>query len=100
MNRVKLRPWCPVRVKVVVTPGKILSVVDSKVHMMQRMVSGAVDEFLSPVTRNHITIVNEDGPNLHGDEKNHVEVPVHRADKDKSTDRLLVAKKVNTRGSR
>ena len=81
------------RVKVVVAPGKILSVVDGKVHVMQCVMSRAVDELLSPVAGDHVTIVNEDGPNLHSDEENHVEVSVHRADKDECTDDLLATTK-------
>lgn len=83
MNRVKLRPRCPVRVKVVVTPGEVLPVIDREVHVVQRVVSRAIDEFLCPMARDHIAVVDEDRPDLHSDEKNHVQVAIHGANEDK-----------------
>lgn len=86
VNGIELRPGCPVRVEIVVAPGEVLSVVDSKVHMVQRVVSRAVDEFFGPVARNHIAVMNKDCPYLHRNEKNQVEVSIHRADEHESTD--------------
>lgn len=83
VNGVQLRSRCTVRVEVVVTPSEVLSIVDGEVHVMQRVVSRAVDEFLGPVSRDHVAIVDEDGPDLYGDEENHVQVTVHWADEDK-----------------
>src|SRR5690242_1063257 len=86
VDGIELRPGCPVRVEIVVAPGEVLSVVDSKVHMVQRVVSRAIDKFLGPVARNHVAVMNEDRPDLHCNEKNQVEVSIHRADEHESTD--------------
>ena len=64
--------WGPVGAKIVIGPGKVLSVVDGKVHVVQRMVRGTVDELFGPMTRNHVAVVDEDGPDLDTDEENHV----------------------------
>lgn len=90
VNRVKVRPRCPVRVEVIVAPGEVLSVVHGEVHVVQRVVSRAVDKFLRPVAGDHVTIVNEDGPDLHSDEEHHVKVPVHRAKVDEGAGHVLV----------
>lgn len=70
------------RVKIVVGPGEVLAVVDGEVHVVQRVVCRAVDELLSPVSRNHVTVMNQDRPDLHEDEHDQVKVPLHRADED------------------
>jgi hypothetical protein len=43
---------------------------------------GAVDKFLRPMARNHVTVVNEDGPDLDCNEENHVQVSLHGANED------------------
>jgi hypothetical protein len=42
------------------------------------------------VTRNHVAVVNENGPDLDGNEENHVEVSVHGADEDEGASHVLV----------
>lgn len=49
------------------------------------MVRGAVDEFLRPVVRNHVTVVNEDGPDLDSNEEEHVQISLHWANEDEYT---------------
>lgn len=68
------------RVEVVIAPSEVLAVVDGEVHVVQGVVSRAVDEFLCPVARDHVAVVDEDCPDLYGDEEHHVEVSVHGAD--------------------
>ena len=46
MNGVKIGHGSTVRIEVVVAPGEVLSVVDSKVHVVQRVVSRTVDKLL------------------------------------------------------
>lgn len=47
------------------------------------MVGWRVDVLFPPRTRDHITVVNKDRPDLDHDEKEQVELLVHWADKDK-----------------
>lgn len=37
---------------------------------------GAVDEFLGPVAGNHVAVVNENRPDLHGHEESQIEIPL------------------------
>lgn len=83
VDGVQLGTGLSVGVEVVVGPGEVLAVVDGEVHVVQRVVRGAVDELLGPVTRDHVSVVDEDGPDLHQDEHDQVEVPLHGADEDK-----------------
>ena len=53
------------RVKVGVGPGKVLTVVDGKVHVVQSVVGRAVDVLFEPVTRNHVPVVDENSPDLY-----------------------------------
>lgn len=69
--------------EVIVRPCKVLPIVDGEVHVMQRVVGRAVDVLLKPVARDHVTIVDKNRPNLHQNEKNHVQVLLHRAEEDK-----------------
>lgn len=46
------------------------------------MVRRAVDEFLRPMARNHVAVVNENGPDLDRSEENHVQVSLHGANED------------------
>ena len=85
MDRVEIGSWCSVGVEVIIAPGEILPVVDGEVHVMQGMVCGAVDKLLGPVSGDHVAIVYENGPNLHSNEEEHIQVPIHWADEDKST---------------
>lgn len=77
------------RVPVVVGPGKVLSVVARKVHVVEGMVSWAVDELFQPVSSDHVTVVNEDGPNLDTSKERHVQILLHGADEDENTVNLL-----------
>jgi hypothetical protein len=60
------------RAKRNVAPCEILTIVYFEVHMMQSMMGRVVYELTSPMSTNHITIVNEDCPELNSDEKTHV----------------------------
>lgn len=83
MDGIQLGTGLAVRVKVVVGPCKVLSVVAGEVHVMQRVVRRAVDKLFRPGAGNHVTVVDEDGPKLDHDEENGVEVLLHGADVDK-----------------
>lgn len=39
---------------------------------------GAVDELLGPVARDHVAVVDDDGPDLHGDEKRQIQISLDR----------------------
>lgn len=71
-----------VRTEIGVGPGEVLPIVDGEVHMVQCMVRRAVDEFLRPMARNHVAVVNENGPDLDRSEENHVQVSLHGANED------------------
>lgn len=83
VNGVQLRAGLPVRVKVVVGPREVLAIVDCKVHVVQRVVGGTIDELLDPVARNHVSVVDQNGPDLDQNEHDQVQVSLHRADEDK-----------------
>lgn len=85
MERIQRWLGCPVRAEIVVGPGEILSIVDGKVHMVQRVVRRAVDELLRPMASNHVTVVDQDGPDLNSHEEGHVQISLHWANKDKDT---------------
>jgi hypothetical protein len=51
-----------------VRPGEVLAVVDGKVEVVERVVGGAVDDVLEPVARDHVRVVDEDGPDVDDDE--------------------------------
>ena len=85
MERVKLGLGRPVRVEVAVGPGEVLAVVDVEVHVVQRVVSRAVDVLLEPVAGDHVAVMDEDGPDLHEDEQHQVEVLLDGADEDEDT---------------
>jgi hypothetical protein len=91
VDGVQLRHGSSVGVPVVVGPCEVLAVVASKVHVVESVMSGAVDELLEPVASNHVTVVNEDSPDLNADEKEHVEVLLHGADVDED----MVRKRLN-----
>lgn len=57
MERIQRGLRCPVRAETAVGPGEVLSIVDGEVHVVQRVVRGAVDELLRPMVRNHVTVV-------------------------------------------
>ena len=90
VDGIQLGPGCTVRVEVVVAPGKVLTVVDGKVHVVQGVVSGTVDELLGPVARDHVAIMDEDSPDLHSNEEDHVEIPVHGAEEYEGASHVLV----------
>jgi len=85
VDRVQVRARCHVRVKEVVSPGEILPIVVVEIHVVQRVMGRAVDEFLEPVARDHVAVMDEDGPDLHENEQHHVQVLLHRADEDENT---------------
>lgn len=85
MKRIQIRTRRPMRLEVVVGPCKVLPVIDSEIHVMQCVVGRAVDILLKPVARDHVTIMDENCPHLHQNEKNHIQVLLHRANEDKHT---------------
>lgn len=48
--------------------------------MVQRVVGGAIDEFLGPVARDHVAVVNENGPDLNGHKESQIEVSLNGED--------------------
>lgn len=58
MERIQRWLRCPVRAEKAVGPGEVLSIVDGEVHVVQRVVRGAVDELLCPMICDHVTVVN------------------------------------------
>jgi hypothetical protein len=90
VNGVEIGPGSAVRIEVVVAPGEVLAVVDSEVHVVQRVVSRAVDKLLGPVAGNHVAVVDEDSPDLHSNEEKRVQVAVHWADEDERAGHVLV----------
>lgn len=82
MKRVELGLGGAVGAEVAVGPGEVLAVVDGEVHVVEGVVGGAVDVLLKPVARDHVAVVNEDGPDLHESEEGHVEVLLEGADED------------------
>jgi hypothetical protein len=85
MDRIQRRFRGPVRAKVGISPGEVLSVVDCKVHVVQCVVRRTVDELLSPMACNHVAVVNEDGPNLDTNEEDQVQISLHRANENEGT---------------
>jgi hypothetical protein len=83
VNRIERRLRRPVRTEVSVGPGKVLSVVDGEVHVVQRVMRGAVDELLRPMARNHVAIVDEDGPDLDTNKEDQVQISLHWANENK-----------------
>lgn len=84
VDGVELGAGVAVRVEFVVSPGEVLAVVASKVHVVERVVSWRVDNTLKPVAGDHVAVVDKDGPDLDEDEKNEVEVLLHWADINKN----------------
>lgn len=60
------------RAKKAITPGKVLPIIHSEVHMMQSMVSRSVYESLQRPARYHVAIVNVYSPNLDCGKKTHI----------------------------
>lgn len=69
---VQLRLRGLVRAKLRVGPCEVLAVVAGEVDVVQRVVRRAVDVLLEPVACDHVAVVDEDGPDLHGEEEHHV----------------------------
>jgi len=82
MERIQRWLRCPVRAEIVVGPGEVLPIVDGEVHMVQCVVRGTVDELLRPMARDHVTVVNQDGPDLDSTEEGHVKMSLHWTNKD------------------
>ena len=85
VDGIQLGHGSTVGVPVVVGPCEVLAVVAGEVHVVESVMSGAVDKPLEPVAGDHVAVVNEDGPDLNADEEEHVEVLLHGADVDKDT---------------
>lgn len=82
MERIQRRFRGPVRAEIGVGPGEVLSIIDGEVHVVQSMMRGAVDEFLRPMTRNHVAVVNQDGPDLNRNEEDQVQISLHGENED------------------
>lgn len=82
MERVELWLGRAVGAEVGVGPGEVLAVVDGEVHVVQGVVGGAVEELFRPVARDHVAVVDQDGPDLDCDEEDHVQVALHWAEED------------------
>lgn len=80
MQRIELGLGCAMRAKVRIGPGKVLAVVDRKVHVVQGVMGGGVDEFLGPVAGDHVAVVDENGPDLDSHEEGEVEVTLDGED--------------------
>jgi hypothetical protein len=91
VDGVEIGPGSAVRIEVVVAPGEVLAVVDSEVHVVQRVVSRAVDELFSPVAGDHVAVVDEDSPDLHSNEEKRVQVAVHWANEDECAGHVLAS---------
>src|SRR6478735_10517592 len=85
VNRIQLGHGSTVRVPVVVGPCEVLAVVAGEEHVVESVVSRAVDELFEPMASNHVAVVDKDGPDLNADEEEHVKVLLHGADVDKDT---------------
>lgn len=72
--RLSIRPSSPVR------PSEVLSIVDGEIQVVKGVMCRPIDDVLQPVTGNHIRVVNEHRPNVHGDKKGEVEVFLDRED--------------------
>lgn len=96
-ERIKRWLWGPVRAETSVGPGEVLSIVDGKVHVVQRVVRGAVDEFLQPMARDHVPVMDQDGPDLDGNEEDHVKMSLHWANEDE--DALEAQKRMAIEGN-
>lgn len=88
MEGVELGLGRAVGAEVGVGPGEVLAVVDGEVHVVQGVVGGAVEELFRPVARDHVAVVDQDGPDLDGDEEDHVQVALHWANEDEEAVRM------------
>ena len=59
--------------------GEVLAVVDGKVHVVECVMGRAVEPLISPATSHHVSVVNENGPDLDSNKEGKVEVSLHRA---------------------
>lgn len=94
MEGVELGLGRAVGAKVGVGPGEVLAVVDGEVHVVQGVVGGAVEELFGPVARDHVAVVDQDGPDLDGNEEDHVQVALHWADEDEEAVQMLARGRV------
>ncbi len=69
MERIQRRLRCPVRAETAIGPGEVLPIVDGEVHVVQGVVRGAVDQLFGPMARDHVTVVDQDGPDLDSNEE-------------------------------
>lgn len=98
MEGVELGLGRAVGAEVGVGPGEVLAVVDGEVHVVQGVVCGAVEELFRPVARDHVAVVDQDGPDLDGNEEDHVQVALHWADEDEEAVRMLATGRVAVSG--
>ena len=77
------------RVEVVVCPGEVLPVVASEVQMVQGMVSWAVEPALQPRIGDHVSVMDEYGPELDSNKEDCIEVLLHWADEDEHATRKV-----------
>lgn len=82
MERIQRRLRCPVRAETAIGPGEVLPIIDGEVHVVQGVVRGAVDQLLRPMARDHVTVVDQDGPDLDSNEEDHVQISLHWPDED------------------
>lgn len=80
------------RTEIGIGPGEVLSVVDGEVHVVQRVVGGAVDELLGPVAGNHVAVVDENCPHLHGHEESKIKISLNGENKRENTFDEVLAK--------
>lgn len=99
MEGVELGLGRAVGAEVGVGPGEVLAVVDGEVHVVKGVVGRAVEELFRPVARDHVAVVDQDGPDLDGDEEDHVQVALHWADEDEETVRMLATGRVAGSGN-
>jgi hypothetical protein len=84
VQRVKLGLGRAVGLEVTVGPGEVLAVVDSEVDVVEGVMGGAVDVLFEPVASDHVGVVDENGPDLHQEEKNHVQIFLSGANEDEN----------------
>ncbi len=82
MDRIQRRLRCPVRAETAVGPGEVLPIIDGEVHVVQGVVRGAVDQLLRPMARDHVTVVDQDGPDLDSNEEDQIQISLHWPDED------------------
>lgn len=80
----KIQHWLrsPERTETIVGRGGIITIVDGEVHVIQRVMRGAVDELLCPMARSRVTVLNQDSPDLNRNEEEQVQISLRWANDD------------------